>query len=484
MEKLIASLSPIEKAIIPHLSNAKTVSELAKKADVKPVQALRACQFLSNKNALTIKKTTTKKPVITSRGKQVLQNDFPEKKFYEAIPKKGISLDKIATTAKITKQEANVSIGELKQQQAINIEDGLVTKTANKPSFLTQELKSQQANKQLIKRGLIEIENSTDHDITLTATGKKLLKADLSKEYAEEVTSQMLADGSYKDKEFRRYDVTTRVPSITYGRKHFVQEAISNIKRVWIEMGFQEMSGTIAQTAYWDLDALFVPQDHPARDEQDTFYLPHKGTLPKDWKITKEVHENGSDTNSTGWQEPYSQEEAKKVLLRTHTTVLSAQVLKQLKEEDLPAKYFSVAKVYRNETLDWKHLAEFHQVEGIMVGEGLTLSDLIGLQKEFYKKMGYSDVRFRPAYFPYTEPSCEVEVYDPKRQEWLELGGMGVFRPEVVKPLLGKDIPVLAWGLGMERIITAYYEITDLRDIYSNDLKALREAKAYREEQA
>jgi phenylalanyl-tRNA synthetase alpha chain len=158
-------------------------------------------------------------------------------------------------------------------------------------------------------------------------------------------------------------------------------------------------------------------------------------------------------------------------------------MLKELTPQDLPAKFFSVAKVYRNETLDWKHLAEFHQVEGIMVGEGLTLSDLIGLQKQFYKKMGYTDVRFRPAYFPYTEPSCEVEVYDPKKEQWVELGGMGVFRPEVVKPLLGMDVPVLAWGLGMERIITAYYNITDLREIYSNDLKALREAPAYQEDE-
>jgi len=262
-----------------------------------------------------------------------------------------------------------------------------------------------------------------------------------------------------------------------------VQDAISAIKQLWVEMGFEEMSGTMTQTAFWDLDALFVPQDHPAREMQDTFYLKESGTLPAWWQDIKHMHENGGDTDSTGWQAPYSEEEAKKVLLRTHTTVLSAQMLRRIKEEslELPAKYFSVAKVFRNETLDWKHLFEFHQVEGIVVGEGLSLADLIGMQKEFYTRMGFTDVRFRPAYFPYVEPGAEVEVYHPGKKQWVELGGMGVLRPEVVIPLLGRDVPVLAWGLGMERIITDYYSITDLRHIYDNDLERLRKAPAYQE---
>ncbi|MFT4250537.1 MAG: phenylalanine--tRNA ligase subunit alpha [Candidatus Woesearchaeota archaeon] len=481
MEQLIASLSPIEKTVIPYLSHARTVSELARKAGVQEIQALRACQFLSNKEAVELKQVTTEVAALTQRGEEVLAEGFPEEKFYDAISEKTNTVSQIINKTKLDTQEANISIGELKKQEAITFEKGIIKKTTKKPTFTHKELKEKKPTKELLKRGLIEIQTTTDHNITLTTKGKKLLTADLSKKYAETLTTEMLTTGSWKKQDFRRYDVTTRVPQATYGRRHFVQEAIKHIKQVWLEMGFTEMTGTNAQTAFWDLDALFVPQDHPAREEQDTFYLPHKGKLPDWYTDIQEVHETGGDTRSTGWQEPYSKEEAQKVLLRTHTTVLSAQILKQLKPEDLPAKYFSVAKVYRNETLDWKHLAEFHQVEGIIVGENLQLSDLIGLQKQFYKKMGYTDVRFRPAYFPYTEPSCEVEVYDPKKQEWLELGGMGVFRPEVVKPLLGIDVPVLAWGLGMERIITAYYEIKDLRDIYSNDLQRLREAPRYKE---
>ena len=93
--------------------------------------------------------------------------------------------------------------------------------------------------------------------------------------------------------------------------------------------------------------------------------------------------------------------------------------------------------------------------------------------------MGYCDVRMRPAHFPYTEPSFEVDVYNSRKKTWIELGGAGIFRPEVTKPLIGKEVPVLAWGLGMERIITEYFKITDLRDLYKNDLKQLRRMKAW-----
>jgi phenylalanyl-tRNA synthetase alpha chain len=237
----------------------------------------------------------------------------------------------------------------------------------------------------------------------------------------------------------------------------------------------------MVSTSFWDLDTLFVPQDHPARDMQDTFYLtePSKGTLPPLASKIKAVHETGGSTGSKGWGSQWSQEEAKRLLLRTHTTVLSAHTLAELKKSDLPAKFFAVGKVFRNEALDYSHLFEFYQVEGIVVDPNANLRHLLGYLKEFYKKMGYTDVRIRPAHFPYTEPSCEVEVFHPVKKTWLELGGAGIFRPEVVIPLLGHDIPVLAWGLGLERIITSYYNLTDVRDLYKNDLALLRKSKLW-----
>jgi phenylalanyl-tRNA synthetase alpha chain len=166
-------------------------------------------------------------------------------------------------------------------------------------------------------------------------------------------------------------------------------------------------------------------------------------------------------------------------MLRTHTTVLSVLKLQQLKKDELPAKFFNVGKVFRNEALDWKHLFEFYQIDGIVVDPDANFKHLKGYLKEFFGKMGYPDVRIRPAHFPYTEPSVEVDVLHPVKKEWIELGGAGIFRPEVVIPLLGEDIPVLAWGLGTGRIVSSYYNITDIRDMYKNDLKQLRDMKIW-----
>jgi phenylalanyl-tRNA synthetase alpha chain len=293
-------------------------------------------------------------------------------------------------------------------------------------------------------------------------------------ELIEQVTPEVIGARTWEKTRFRKYDVDAIVPVKYAGKQHFVQEAIEAVRKIWLSMGFVEMEGPVIQTAFWDMDALFVPQDHPAREMQDTLYVKGFGKVPKELlPAVKNAHEQGV-AGSKGWGYQYSEQEAKRLLLRTHTTVLSAQTIASLKAQDMPAKFFSIGKVFRNESVDWKHLAEFHQVEGIVVGN-VTLQDLIGLQQQFYAQLGFPKVRFRPGYFPYTEPSCEVDVWHPQRNEWIEIGGMGVFRPEVVAPLTGnKDVRVLAWGLGLERIITMKYGISDLRHLYNNDLKDLR----------
>ena len=243
------------------------------------------------------------------------------------------------------------------------------------------------------------------------------------------------------------------------------------------------MQGPLVQPCFWNFDALFVPQDHPAREMQDTFFIknPALGKLPdaKIVKNVKEMHENGGKINSRGWGGVWDEKEAKRNVLITHDTYLSAKVLAGIKINELPVKTFQIMKVFRNESLDWKHLFEFHQVGGIVVDENINFRHLLGYLKEFFLKMGFEKVRFRPSHFPYTEPSVEVDVFHPVHKKWIELGGSGVFRPELVVPLLGKDVPVLAWGLGIERIISDYYGFTDIRDVYKNDLKLLREIKVW-----
>jgi phenylalanyl-tRNA synthetase alpha chain len=226
------------------------------------------------------------------------------------------------------------------------------------------------------------------------------------------------------------------------------------------------------------MDALFTAQDHPVREMQDTLYLTRPATIElPDRELVdrvREMHERG-DGDSDGWQYQWETEEARRALLRTHTTVNTIRYLAE--HPDPPVKVFSVGPVFRNEALDSTHLPEFVQVEGIVMEEGASLSMLVGLLREFYARMGLPDVRIRPGYFPYTEPSLEPEIYH--NGQWMELGGAGIFRPEVTKPL-GVQHPVLAWGLGLERLVMTLLEVKDIRKLYVSDLDWLRESPAVR----
>jgi len=300
----------------------------------------------------------------------------------------------------------------------------------------------------------------------------ELRKYDLTGIFIDKLNPEIIRSQSWKDKKFRRYDVVINVPKINPAKLHIVTQAIRYIRKIWLELGFKEMTGPILDSSFWNFDALFVPQDHPARELQDTFFLKQKTNLPEKRLVNsvKRVHE-------IGWKYKWNPELAKQLVLRTHTTSLSARTLAKLKQSDLPAKFFSVGRVFRNEVLDWSHLFEFNQTEGIVIDENVNFRHLLGYLKKFFEKMGFTKIRFRPGYFPYTFCSVEPEVFHPIHKKWIELGGAGIFRPEVVKPLLGKDIPVLAWGLGLERIIMDFYNIHDLRELYNNDLKRLRESK-------
>jgi phenylalanyl-tRNA synthetase alpha chain len=257
-------------------------------------------------------------------------------------------------------------------------------------------------------------------------------------------------------------------------------------KQVWLEMGFKEMRGDFITPGITCFDALYIPQDHPAQDLQDTFYMDNPertdlGELLGDYVgQIKDVHESGGDTGSEGWQYDWSEDLAGKNILRTHTTDVSAKKLMELEEEDLPTKYFIISHAFRNETVDRTHTADFEQAEGIVVGEGLGFAHLKGYLSEFFEKMGYDEFRLIPTYYPYTEMSTEIQVWDEEEEEWLGMGGAGLFRPEVVKPLLGVEATVLAWGLGIARIGAMAAGITDARNIYRNDIENLQEIPVWR----
>ncbi len=329
---------------------------------------------------------------------------------------------------------------------------------------------------------IVRIKRRVVRWLVLTEKGIQEATSDRDKPALEltQLTPELLASGRWRDAVFRRYDVTLATKQKFPGKEHPLQRIIAEARRAFLEMGFEETSSPIVEIAFWDFDALFQPQDHPAREMQDTFYLslPSQGRLPEKNTVNRiaMTHENGGDTGSKGWRYHWDQHKAAKLLLRTHTT---AATIRALAHNPLPPrKVFCIGKVFRRENMDATHLPEFIQIDGIIIDEQASLVTLFGTLADFYAKMGARDVRFRPAYFPYTEPSVEVFAH-LGRLGWVEMGGAGVFREEVTKPL-GCPTRVLAWGLGLERLAMMRFEINDIRKLYWADINWLREAKLCR----
>ncbi len=327
----------------------------------------------------------------------------------------------------------------------------------------------------LLKRGLLRRIETKETSVSMTPAGNAAVSSTVSAELSDRLTSEALSSGAWREKGLRPIDVEAKSATFFPGRRHPVRDFIREVKETYVSMGFTELTGDSIHPAFWNFDALFIPQDHPGREMQDTFYIEGMS----DRKLVRRsvvanvasAHEDGWRTGSTGWGYSWRVEEARRLVLRTHNTVLTVRALSESKERE--TRVFAVSKVYRNENLDYKHLAEFHQMDGIMVGEGLNLRHLMGFLKEFYMKLGMKDVKLCPTFFPYTEPSLEVVGYSDVVKAWIELGGSGIFRPEVTLPL-GVKVPVLAWGPGIERLMLMRFGLEDMRELYGSDLSWLR----------
>ncbi|MFC2174727.1 phenylalanine--tRNA ligase subunit alpha [archaeon] len=487
------SLHEHEKAILVALKKPMDQQALAVASGLKPDSVAHASLWLVSKGLVKMDEERTEKISLGKEGKEYLAEGLPERQALKLMGKGSAGMAElkkklgpkkfgIAMTWLMKKRLATADKGDLvlteygkkALKKKTSDEEALDAISSGKkvPGSAVKLLKS--------RGGLINATDDVKRTVQLTAEGKKLVKKGLDLTAAANLlTPKMLRDGSWEKTKFRPYEVEAVVPRIYPGRRHFVRQATDYVRKVWLEMGFQEMEGSLINTSFWNFDALFTSQEHPVREMQDTFFVdPESGKLPDSAVVerVKKAHEIGT-RDSIGWDYAWDPEVAKKRVLRTHTTVLSARTIAALKKEDFPAKYFSVGRCFRNEALDWSHLFEFNQVEGIVVDPDVNFKHLLGYLKQFFGKLGFEKARFRPAYFPYTEMSIEIDVLHPGRGEWIELGGAGIFRPEVVEPLLGLDVPVLAWGPGFDRIIMDYYAIHDIRDLYKNDVQQLRTMK-------
>ncbi|MFZ5955424.1 MAG: phenylalanine--tRNA ligase subunit alpha [Nanoarchaeota archaeon] len=501
---IIESLSPIERKILPNLAlEFENSIQIIKKSNIDSTTVFRALEFLKAKNLVELEIKIKKIVSAGVNGIYYQKKSLPERKLLNELrEKRFIPFNEVGKACSLNDDEAKAAIGVLKKKAFIEISSGRIILKADKRESeekmpeekllekLPKELDELKPEEKLTlknlesRKNIIQIDDKKEIFVKLTQFGNKIAKMNLDENLIEQLTPNMIKTSSWKGKKFRRYDLLSPVSKVNGGKRHFVNQATEYAKKIWLDMGFKEMTGDLVVTGFWNFDALFQPQDHPARELADTFFIKNvEGNLPNDKKLIESVKKSheGEIDNSKGWQYNWEEKDAKKVLLRTHTTCISSRTLKKIQEKkEFPAKYFALGKCFRNETVDWSHGFEFNQTEGIVVDENANFRQLLGYLNEFFKKMGYEKLRIRPGYFPYTEPSLEIDVWHPGRKKWLELGGAGMFRPEVTIPFFGKHVPVLAWGPGFDRIIMEFFAITDLRDMYRNNITQLRTKKFWR----
>jgi phenylalanyl-tRNA synthetase alpha chain len=485
--KMSSSLHPIERRVLTALGPEEelTFDDLVARAELDPDQARRALQWLSSKGMVKITESITQRLEV--------MRDPPELHLLNVLQSKGPATIEELKVYFNSAEEFSAAFGRARSagwisvgvgdQPKVNVADttgaaslGLLMEaiTKGKPE---QELTPEEEEllPDLMKRGIVKRTEFRRTSVAVTEAGRSAVSTASDVGLLERLTPESLASGAWRGKRLRPIDVEAKAPVFYPGRRHPVRDFIKEVRETYISMGFTEIQGNSIHPAFWNFDALFIPQDHPGREMQDTFYL--DGLSDNRLKRTglvanvASVHEDGWKTGSRGWGYAWSIEEARRLVLRTHNTVLTVKALSESGEKE--ARVFAVSKVYRNENLDYKHLAEFYQMDGIMVGESLNVRHLMGFLTDFYKKLGMADVKLWPTYFPYTEPSLEVVGYSRAAKAWIELSGSGVFRPEVTRPL-GVKVPVLAWGPGIERLMLMRFGLDDMRALYGDDLSWLR----------
>jgi phenylalanyl-tRNA synthetase alpha chain len=437
---------------------------------------------LSNRGLVDIKEMTAATLRHGPEGENAVAEGLLEARLWDWI-QNSADPSMSALSAAFTRSESGPGIGLLKGL-GVSIQQGVLVATdSDSVSAAIEErtafIISLEGSEEMIshftnRRGLIEEVLTTTRTWQINKTGMAISAQELTeRQVVSQITPELLQSDEWKEMEFKPFDVTLEAAMPRSGRSHPMQALIERIRAIFLEMGFSEIADDYVQSAGWNMDALFIPQDHPAREMQDTFYLEEPTAIEVSDELIEQwqaIHEHGGETESIGWGGQFDPEVSKKALLRTHTTVNTVQYLKE--NPDKPCRVFTVDRVFRKESIDRTHLPEFHQIEGIIMEEGANLAMLVTTLKTFYAKMGYPEVRVRPAYFPYTEPSLEVEV--KWRGKWLELGGAGIFRPEVTEPL-GIKWPVCAWGMGLERLAMLVLGLDDIRQLYISDLAWLAE---------
>ena len=498
---VVEQLSYFEKKVLKALNELKRASpeEIRRKSGLELlVEVMNASSWLQAKGLVKIDESITKS--YSLMNPQVATRPLQEKVALDILLKhlngRGSMAD-LKRSGKLTNEDISIALGWIRKKGwGVVSKDGpdtIITVTEKGKEAVHKkgedelliermargDVSETEADKETLeslkqRKDIVNERHISSRFISLTEQGAKLAAMPFEiREEVAQLTPELIQNGGWKDVEVRKYDVKAFAPTVHGGRKHPLTLLLEKTRTVFLNMGFTEVTGNFVESAFWDMDVLFTAQDHPAREMQDTFYVkdPAKIDISQDEGLiekVKQVHENGGKTGSLGWRYKWSRAEAEKALLRTHTTVSSVKYI--ARNPKPPFKVFTIGRIFRNEAMDSTHLPEFMQIEGIVCEEGANFDMLCGLLKEFYARMDVP-IRIRPGYFPYTEPSLELDIF--WNGQWMELGGAGIFRPEVTEPL-GVKQPVLAWGLGFERLAMLIWGLKDIRDIYVSDIDWLK----------
>jgi phenylalanyl-tRNA synthetase alpha chain len=479
-----------------------SVEVIIQKTGLADTAVARSSLTLAEQGLVEERTTRTTEVFCTEEGHDYLANGMPERRVAtvvrnaggklsvsEAVEQAGLPLDFISIVTgwisrkgwgKIEKTSSGASLSV--SQKPPKDEDEEVLERIGQVSVPIEELPKnlRQAADRLLKRNILASRERVQRKLQITPQGLEAIPTKVPVSEVSGLTGELILSGDWEKVHLRSYNVSSPVPSLNPGKYHPYLRFLRIVKRKLVALGFTEAVGPLVETAFINDDCLYMPQDHPAREIHDLYYLKHpsKESL-EPWKDIMEkvaqTHENGWKTGSTGWRYKYSREEASKIVLRSHGTALSVRSMlsPQLK---IPGKYFAIARCFRPELPDRTHLTEFNQAEGIVLDPNLSLRNLLGVLEMFAREVAGADkVRFKPDYFPFTEPSVELQAYK-EGYGWMEFGGSGIFRPEVTEPL-GVKVPVIAWGLGIDRLYMMNQKIQDIRQLFSTDLEWIRQQK-------
>jgi phenylalanyl-tRNA synthetase alpha chain len=432
---------------------------------------------------------------LTDRGMKHAKEGLPEEKLLRIIKGRGeVSLSELSEF--MGEDELNVALGEGRRKGLLKIENRgeevvVIPLSWEVPEreildrIMGGELEEgdldQGILKNLRRRGLVEVEEVSEAEVILTPLGLDAVGGKIALvEEVGKLNRDLIVTGEWKKKKLKAYDVRASPPLVYPGKPHPYVSFLEEVREILIGMGFTEVKSPIVESEFWNFDVLFQAQDHPAREVHDSYKLAHPkvADLSKYSELIDKIartHEDGWITGSKGWGYKWNFEIARRLILRSQTTAASARSLASGLE--VPSKIFAIDKVFRPEAPDKTHAFEFHQCEGVVLAEGMNVRNLMGFLAEFSKNLGFKEVKFKPAYFPFTEPSVEAYVKHEKLG-WIEIAGSGLFRPEMLIPL-GYDYPrvqALAWGIGIGRLAMIKLGLEDIRELHSQNLEYLRNA--------